>query len=434
MSKRKILLMVVLVLFTFLGKAQTTSTKVDFQPGYRWISSGNYVQDKNFYLLTLMEKLPAVQQQLAADPVLKSLLAERVKNIREATGYDLPKPSMESLRAETSRWADLFLLSSDDIEKVGNELAKMWKSDKVLQSLVTEQIRPSGAYEHFAGLDDAALLAQAWKSAAEGINGIIRTYALGEKPLYPKIDSVSYDVKSQYYRMLINMLASNVGDDTPKMKLFFQPSLSFSLWLLKMNHRDEAARFEPMITGENAKAWEQIKQTNFDDYPYSVIMLPGYGPEKKGVDLSPAGMLRCKLAAERYFEKKAPFIIASGGYVHPDQTPFCEAVEMKKELMQQYGVPESAIIIEPHARHTTTNYRNAVRLMVHYGIPINKKALCTTTKGQSYYITDMDFDKRCVEAFGYMPYVPGKRLSRNDTEFTPRIESLTIDPKDPLDP
>jgi hypothetical protein len=46
----------------------------------------------------------------------------------------------------------------------------------------------------------------------------------------------------------------------------------------------------------------------------------------------------------------------------------------------------------------------------------------------------MGFEKRCVEAFGYMPYVPGKRLSRNDTEFTPRLESLTIDPMDPLDP
>jgi len=434
MSNRKIVLMAILVLFTLGGKAQPTSTKVDFQPGYRWILSGNYVQDKNFYLLTLMEKLPAVQQKLAADPVLKSLLAEHVKSIKEATGYDLPNQSMESVREKTSRWADLFLLSNDEIEKVGAELRKIYQSDAALQALVNEQIRPSGAYEHFAGLDDAALLAQAWKSAAEGMNGIIRTYALGEKPLYPKIDSVSYDVNSQYYRMLINMLACNVGDDTKQMTLFFQPSLSFSLWLLKMNHRDEAARFEPMMTGENSKAYEQVQRTNFDDYPYTVIMLPGYGPEKKGVDLSPAGMLRCKLAAERYFEKKAPFIIASGGYVHPDQTPFCEAIEMKKELMKQYGVPESAIIIEPHARHTTTNYRNAARLMIHYGIPINKKALCTTTKGQSYYITNMGFEKRCVEAFGYMPYVPGKRLSRNDTEFTPRMESLTIDPKDPLDP
>ena len=62
MSRQKIVLLVLLVWISLPGIAQTASGKVHFQPGYRWISSGNYVQDKNFYLLTLMEKIPAVEE------------------------------------------------------------------------------------------------------------------------------------------------------------------------------------------------------------------------------------------------------------------------------------------------------------------------------------------------------------------------------------
>lgn len=107
---------------------------------------------------------------------------------------------------------------------------------------------------------------------------------------------------------------------------------------------------------------------------------------------------------------------------------------MKKELMGRYLIPESALIIEPHARHTTTNFRNAARLMFKYGIPTDKKALCTTTVDQSIYITDMDFDQRCIKVLGYMPYRLGDRLNRNDIEFYPLKTSLFVDNTDPLDP
>ncbi|MBK8657099.1 MAG: hypothetical protein IPN20_25070 [Haliscomenobacter sp.] len=51
-------------------------------------------------------------------------------------------------------------------------------------------------------------------------------------------------------------------------------------------------------------------------------------------------------------------------------------------------MPERAIIIEPHARHTTTNFRNSARLMYRYGIPFDKMALCTSTMDQVVYITN----------------------------------------------
>jgi uncharacterized SAM-binding protein YcdF (DUF218 family) len=31
---------------------------------------------------------------------------------------------------------------------------------------------------------------------------------------------------------------------------------------------------------------------------------------------------------------------------------------MKRQLVALFGIPESAILVDPHARHTTTNLRN----------------------------------------------------------------------------
>ncbi|MGD1097878.1 MAG: hypothetical protein ABSB35_38555 [Bryobacteraceae bacterium] len=89
---------------------------------------------------------------------------------------------------------------------------------------------------------------------------------------------------------------------------------------------------------------------------------------------------------------------------------------------------------DPHARHTTTNIRNAAREIYRYGVPFDKKALITTDPSQSRYIEDPDFEKRCLKELGYAPLQLLGRTSAFDLEFLPRIESLQADPLDPLDP
>jgi len=109
-------------------------------------------------------------------------------------------------------------------------------------------------------------------------------------------------------------------------------------------------------------------------------------------------------------------------------------VEMKNSLVRDFGVPANAIIIEPHARHTTTNLRNVARLIYRYGMPFDRPALVTTDSFQSTYIESDGFAKRCDQELGYQPARIGRRISMFDLEVTPRIESLQIDPRDPLDP
>jgi hypothetical protein len=204
--------------------------------------------------------------------------------------------------------------------------------------------------------------------------------------------------------------------------------------LLALNHRDEAGRFEPMEEGANLAALRAIHSTNWNAHAYSVIVVPGAGPEDPTIALSEAGRRRTALAAQAYHVGKAPFILVSGGYVHPSQTHFSEAIEMKKALLQDFQVPEEAILIDPHARHTTTNMRNAAREIYRYNIPMNKQALIISDSAQITYIQGQFFANRCREELGYLQYEIIERPSNTSLVFLPKIESLQQNPLDPLDP
>jgi len=180
-------------------------------------------------------------------------------------------------------------------------------------------------------------------------------------------------------------------------------------------------------------AVNKIKTVKWSNYKYSVIMIPGAGPEDPQVALSAEGMLRCRLAAIQYKKGLAPFIVTSGGKVHPYKTKFCEATEMKKYLIEKLGIPANAILIDPHARHTTTNMRNTVRMMYRYGMPFDKPGITCTTKGQSNMIGNT-LIARCLKELNEAPYKNGMRLSETEVEFFPMIEALHINPMEPIDP
>src|SRR5262249_29624679 len=141
-----------------------------------------------------------------------------------------------------------------------------------------------------------------------------------------------------------------------------------------------------------------------------------------------------RLAVRRYREHRAPLIIVSGGLVHPNQPSFAEAIEMKKVLVSDYAIPADDIIVEPHARHTTTNIRNAVRLMWRYSIPFDKPGLITTDIYHSKTIGSDDFKKRLDREIGYQPHELGRRISDFDLEFLPRLDALQMDSTELLDP
>lgn len=389
---------------------------------YQLIKSNNAVQYKNYYLLTLFKQLPGLNKMLKENSVLKKIADAKNAQVNEA---------LKTCKADISCYTNALKFSTEEITAIGQELSNSYKENNELGKLVSNHLIASGCYNLYANENPKNLLIKAWEQDANALNYTIGVYVAGNKPNYPKIDSISFSLKDKEYAELTAANASLALQG--QNELFFEPALNFALVALELNERNDAADYEPMISGVNQPAISQIKKTDWKKYPYSVILVPGAGPEDKETALSAGGMIRCRLAAIQYLKGQAPFIVVSGGRVHPYKTKFSEAFEMKKFLMETLQIPESAIIMEPHARHTTTNMRNCVRLMFRYGIPVDKPAMVSTVKSQSYYITTVLLE-RCKKELGYYPYQNGKRLSDTESEFFPNTTSLQIDFDEPLDP
>ena len=391
------------------------------EPAYRAVSSGDPVQDRLFYLFTLIDAQPSLAAELARDPALAALTAER----RNRFARQLDCVSQPACLTGAYQWTDA------DIAIVGQALAARatmpgWR-DKIVRPM-----RVSGYFVRYQDLDDAGLLTAAWRDAAQGMNHVIRVYGAGEAPRYPAIDAVNFDVKTPAFAALVaslHNLTQEVVDGSVQ-----GAALRFSLGLLYLNEREDAGRFDPARDPENAATGRRLRRVDFKRYRYSSLLVLGDGPDTPESRLGAFGKLRVMTAAKRWKEGLAPVIIVSGGNVHPANTPYNEALEMRRELVERYGVPAEAILVEPHARHTTTNFRNAARLMHRYGVPFDQDALVVTSESQSRYVEAPLFKARCLTELGYMPITLGARVSAFDLVYRPVLTALQLDPHDPLDP
>jgi len=416
---RKLLLLSIALCFTgTLVFAQLQPAN----PNYKLVSGNDWVKAKNYYLLTLFEQDKAVSNLLLADSELLKLMQQKTN----------------ALHSSLTECKDALCLpaqikfTDEEISLVSARLTALYKPGNALDLLVKNHLVPSGTYIMYEAKTPAELLVNAWEQDAKAVNYTIGVYAEGKKPNYPQIDSISYNVKQRAYLALMYNCSTEVAEALKPGALFFEPALQAALVYLEVNERRNAADYEPMATTANKLAAERVKQIKWASYPYSHILVPGAGPENLTTPLSGEGMLRCKSAARQYKLGKAPFVVVSGGSVHPYKTKYNEAVEMKKYMVSVLHVPENAVIIEPHARHTTTNIRNDVRLIFRYGIPMDKAALIITDKFQNNSIADME--KRCLNELKYVPYKLGKRISETALEFYPVITSLQIDADEPMDP
>ena len=393
---------------------------------YSLVKSESYVQSSNYYLLTLFEKLPEINRLLSKDAELTKIAVAK-------------KNYLASSLKECGTNIDCYLgkvrFSKEEIQFIGERLLQLYATSKELKAMVTNHLIPSGCYINLAATDDGEMLKKAWEQDARAVNFALAVYGdRSRKPNYPSIDSISFNVRSKDYHYVLYDCSNTVLEDVGKSNLFFMPTMDYALRVIEVNDRNRAADYEPMELNCNKLAFDRVKTIAWQKYRYSVILVPGEGPEVREEALSGIGMLRCRVAAYRWKEGYAPFIVVSGGKAHPYRTKFCEAEEMKKYLMEVMHVPENVIIMEPHARHTTTNMRNCARLIFRYGLPMDKPCITSTTMEQSYYITDQEMKERCKQELGYSPYSNGKRLSETEAEFIPLIASLQIDEDEPMDP
>ncbi|WP_414893363.1 YdcF family protein [Sphingomonas sp. Leaf38] len=268
----------------------------------------------------------------------------------------------------------------------------------------------------------------------EALDVVLRVYGLGLPGRYPKIDGPVFATNTPFFadsvKVAIN--TARAASDAPPETI--AASVRLAVALLDVNDATAATRFDPLDQRENAGARALAHRTDWNAFRYALLIVPGVGPEDIGTALSPRSKLHALLAAQRYRQGLAPFILVSGSAVHPRGTRYVEAVEIRRALIERYGIPANRVILEPYARHTTTNLRNATRRMVALGIPLDRSTLIVTDAEQSKYIESPTFTDRNRQELGYLPGAVGRRLSVYDLEFQPSRLSLRHDPRDPLDP
>ncbi|NML64345.1 YdcF family protein [Hymenobacter sp. RP-2-7] len=374
---------------------------------------------KAFPLLAWFEARPALQQALRAAPGLQQVARRQAQRSARALAQPV-----------ASHYADSLTWQPAEVRAVGQQLQALYSGQPAFRAAMLPVL---ARYPLYAGQPDTAVLRHAWQDAALGLNRIMRVYLANAAPRYPAIDSSSFPRHdAALARQVSQQVAPLVSASRRKPTLFYALPLQAALLALRLNGRDEAARYEPLRGGLNAAPSAAAARTAWARYPYQAILVPGSGPEQPGMALDSAGAYRCRLAAASYRAGQAPFVVVSGGHVHPNKTPYCEAVEMKKYLVGTLGLPAAAVFIEPHARHTTTNLRNTARLLAAVGAPPTQPLLVVTDAAQSRYILGME--ARCRRELGYVPYRSLQRLSETANSCLPMPEAAQPDPFDPLDP
>lgn len=373
-----------------------------------------------FPFISLFDSNTALRQTLRQYKPLRNIAHAHKKALRQ----DLKKGQLaQALHG--------LAYSPTELTRIISALTELSDQDPALAAAI-RQLKATGTYGQAASHPNSAFFRQVMENISRGVQHSISVYLFGQKPTYGKIDAISIDLQDPGVQQtlkdsLLRWSASEQAD------LFYTLPLNTALLALRLNGRTEAIWYEPLTGGMNAAPLAAIQNTDFSHYPYSVILVPGLGPEKPGVRLTQGGKQRCRMAAEQFNKKEAPFLIVSGGHVHPNKTPYCEAVEMKKYMVDSLHMDAAKILIEPYARHTTTNLRNATRLIKQVGIPFNQPVLIVTDKAQSTYINN-GMRKTSLRDLGYTPYSQLQVLSPTLTRFEPAPTSLQVDPLDPLDP
>lgn len=407
-------------LLFFLLVGHYNYSKAQCADDFKWqLKTEAILLAKNFPLIDMLSK-PANQNLLAGNNQLR-----QIENEKKATLL----VALENKQSTVADFAAAVKWNDEDRRQVIKVFCSLAAKRSVGGQLITAL---RNAYPLYAREPDTVLLRHVWDDVMLGINNIIDVYLLGKKPRYGAIDSISFTANDPVFRKhLYNSLSiACLQSDN---KNFYYLPLEAAFAALRLNGRNEAARYEPKAAGWNNAPLNRSSRVNWEKYKYSMILVPGLGPEEKGVALDPGGARRCDAAAARFKKGEAPFLVVSGGHVHPYKTLYCEAVEMKRYLIEKCNIPDSVIFIEPHARHTTTNLRNVSRMIYWFGLPDSLPVLIVTDKSQSNYIVK-GMQKIAFRDLGYLPYSHLQSLSNEETIFLPVRESMQPNPFDPLDP
>lgn len=363
--------------------------------------SGDAMVDRLFPLLAALWTDTSAQAALDDDNALATLIGDDQDRLVAAKACDGEATCVR----DALRWSD------DDLDALGARLVADLTGGTA--DFVPRVIDPLGTYALATGPDDGARLAAMWADAGGDLRAAWDRFVGG--------------VDASTLKATIDALDDGWHDEIGGVLA------SATVAVMRAQGRDEGARYEPLVDGENGPALERLATLDLSQWRFAVILVPGQGPTDLVTALNPLGAERCDTAVARWKAGLAPFLLTSGGHVHPDGTSFSEAIEMKRYLMETHGVPEDAILVDPYARHTTTNLRNLGRTMLRAGVDPDAPLLVTSDLGQAGYIGAL-LAPRCEEELGMIPWREMAKLTLNDLCVRTSVDSLVVDAGDPLDP
>lgn len=368
-----------------------------FDPAYAWLTSGDPLRDRIAWLPTVLASDAAAAAAIGTDPELVALAdAERADLVAASSCAG----DLDCVRAALVWTADQNTVASARLE------ALFAPSD-----LFARHLDPSGAFVHDAARPPGERITLAWSATAADL-------------------AAAFDV---YVAALDVAARAEVVDAAEADGAWFEPLVQVVTGAMVRLGRDEAARYEPLADGENAAAMARMATIDWDEWPFALIVVPGQAADDALTPLSTLSASRADAGALRFQDGLAPFVLTSGGHVHPDQTPFSEAIEMKAWLMDTWDLPEDTILVDPYARHTTTNVRNAARIGLRGGMPPDAPILLTSDPFQVAYILTF-VGSRAEDELGYLPWRGMGSLAQEDLCYRAHADVLTLDPSDPLDP
>lgn len=220
--------------------------------------------------------------------------------------------------------------------------------------------------------------------------------------------------------------------------------------LLTKNNRGDSPALRALAGARPGYGMTQLNQATIlrllnekelvSSAPYELLIVPGYTPldvERPTHLLEiPAALSRLELAAEDITSGIVRCVLVSGGSVHPPGTPYNEALMMREQLLR-LGVNSDQILVDPYARHSTTNLRNAGRMMRSLGMT---RGLIVTgfdrsTFSQAFYFGHpllSTFALRCQTELGYS-IGELDRVDDYHIAFYPSADVTTPSYDDPLD-
>ncbi|MGN0191306.1 MAG: YdcF family protein [Candidatus Cryptobacteroides sp.] len=367
---------------------------------------------KECYFLSLLRNLPEMRAIVSRDEFLNGVESAKFSRLSESSDMN---EKFQALR-----------FTAAEISQIGDYFESLWEAGNSWDRLVTGHLVPSGCYYYTNASSAQRMLRAAWAHDAQIVNMIVDIYGTGTRDAH-----CTDDRRTATEGQLAEALAT-VQAKTSASGFFTDIAVEGMYYILKAHEREqEPTLFEPHKLGCNLAACQALSSTDFSKYDYSAIIVLGGSDET--TNFVQQAQERCDYAYTKWKAKKAPFIIVTGGRIHPFKTKDNEAETMKNYLMNK-GIPESVIIMEPQARHTPTNFRNVSRVLWRYGFPFEKEALMVM---QSYIMDDMEaeaFRQRCYNEFGFMPITFGPRLDTYSKKLFPSKNSLTLGSIDPLDP